>query len=63
MLCWLLSQDVDLKPALFFDFPKQGLFRIFVKFNNIDREQPLSGQGKVQVLMKRCPNLPDFGAV
>jgi hypothetical protein len=41
MLYWLLTQDVDLKPALFRDFPKQRLFRIFVQFNVASQRKPL----------------------
>lgn len=41
MLCRLLAQDFDLKPALFFDFPKQRLFGIFVKFNMASQRKPL----------------------
>jgi hypothetical protein len=41
MLYRLLTQDVDLKPALFRDFPKQRLFRIFVQFNVASQRKPL----------------------
>ena len=41
MLCRFLTQDFDLKPALFFDFPKQGLFWIFVQFNVAAQWKPL----------------------
>src|SRR5262245_36722301 len=41
MLCRLLTQDVDFQPALFFDFPKQRLLRIFVQFNVAPQWKPL----------------------
>jgi hypothetical protein len=41
MLYRLLTQDVDLKPALIRDFPKQRLFRIFVQFNVASQRKPL----------------------